>query len=413
MSSSHEETAGVATREEPEEEEEEWRRRSSMEKEAGNDAFRRGDHAEAVRRYTAALSLDPAHHVCLSNRSAAYLARGERGRALADARRCVEVAPDFVKGHTRCAAAAAALGRHREALTVYERVLRDMDPDSAAAKRGAEECRRNMEERRRRETEQLERARKACAKEKEETTKDDVDDVDDMDDFFSEVETAVEKTKAATTAPDADADADAEDASSVVELDDEADLGGTDQIDRLASPENASLDAWYNLNPFRVLGVPHRAAVRPGLTAERLRKRFRTLSLAVHPDKNPDRRERAERAFDAVRAAAETLRDDDRRRHAAALVRRGLRTAPKPSSAEDEDKAVFGIFAEVERRRRDVERRELAQERRERDQEDEEARKLRQEKAFDKSWKEGKRVEKRVGNWRDFQGGGGPKKGRR
>ena len=46
-------------------------------KNTGNDAFKRGDHEEAVRLYTAALEVDPDNHVLYSNRSAAYLASGD------------------------------------------------------------------------------------------------------------------------------------------------------------------------------------------------------------------------------------------------------------------------------------------------------------------------------------------------
>ena len=54
----------------------------------------------------------------------------------------------------------------------------------------------------------------------------------------------------------------------------------------------------------------------------------------------------------------------------------------------EEDRAVFTIFAEMERHQLDVERRKLVQEKQEHKQEGKEARKLQQEKAFEKIWKE-------------------------
>ncbi|KAL7547085.1 hypothetical protein ACHAWF_010403 [Thalassiosira exigua] len=72
------------------------------------------------------------------------------------------------------------------------------------------------------------------------------------------------------------------------------------------------------------------------------------------------------------------------------------------------------IFAEIEQKRRNIERRKRGYEQRERAQEDEEKAKEKNEREHDKRWREGQRVDKRVGNWRDFQGGGGKagKKGR-
>ena len=44
-----------------------------------------------------------------------------------------------------------------------------------------------------------------------------------------------------------------------------------------------------------------------------IRKSFRKLSILTHPDKNPDQKELAQRAFDAVKAAYETLSDGEKK----------------------------------------------------------------------------------------------------
>mmetsp|Transcript_14596 Transcript_14596/g.22126 ORF Transcript_14596/g.22126 Transcript_14596/m.22126 type:complete len:113 (+) Transcript_14596:1-339(+) len=82
---------------------------------------------------------------------------------------------------------------------------------------------------------------------------------------------------------------------------------------------------------------------------------------------------------------------------------------------QSQNKATMKIFAEIEQRRRTIDRRKRGFEQRERAQEDEEKAKERNERDHDKRWREGERVDKRVGNWRDFQGGDsskGVKKGK-
>ena len=82
-------------------------------KEAGNESLKAGRLEEAIASYSEAVEICPSNHVYLSNRSAAYLKRGLEGNtnsltsqadftaAAADARRCIELAPDFVKGYGR------------------------------------------------------------------------------------------------------------------------------------------------------------------------------------------------------------------------------------------------------------------------------------------------------------------------
>lgn len=53
--------------------------------------------AKAVECYTEAISLDPSNHVFYSNRSAAYAKDKKYEQALADAKKCVELKPDWGK----------------------------------------------------------------------------------------------------------------------------------------------------------------------------------------------------------------------------------------------------------------------------------------------------------------------------
>lgn len=78
-------------------------------------------------------------------------------------------------------------------------------------------------------------------------------------------------------------------------------LTSKQQIDRLLRPGSTYL----NLNPFEVLQI------EPDTDLNDARKKYKKLSLLIHPDKNPDDRERAERAFDALKKALATLEDPD------------------------------------------------------------------------------------------------------
>lgn len=81
----------------------------------------------------------------------------------------------------------------------------------------------------------------------------------------------------------------------------DSNLTSEQQIDRLLRPGSSYL----NLNPFEVLQLD------PDTNIEEAKKKYKKLSLLIHPDKNPDNRERAERAFDSLKKAIATLEDPD------------------------------------------------------------------------------------------------------
>uniref|UniRef100_A0A0K8TYX2 DnaJ subfamily C member 8 n=1 Tax=Bactrocera latifrons TaxID=174628 RepID=A0A0K8TYX2_BACLA len=77
-------------------------------------------------------------------------------------------------------------------------------------------------------------------------------------------------------------------------------LTSSQQIDRLLRPGST----YFNLNPFEVLQI------EPSATVEEIKKRYRTLSILVHPDKNQDNKDRAQTAFDIINRAWKTLEND-------------------------------------------------------------------------------------------------------
>lgn len=390
---------------------EDWQIQRDEHKKSADQAFRVGGFKTAIGEYTKAISLDPEFVVLYSNRSAAFLANGESSKALKDARKCVELDASFVKGHSRLAAALLALKRFEQAKSSYEFVL-EKDAKNRAALKGVEVCakeitkRMTMEEQKRQQEEEQRRKEemeKAAVAEEEENGGDDDDDL--LNDFFDEVEEVVTKKKEVS------------ESSTNAIRNDRQTLGTTqDQIDRLLQPRYE----WRNLNPYFVLQLEAAAA-----TDDDISRRYKALSLLLHPDKNrsklstEEERDRAQLAYDQVQKAKIILADVDRKKYIKSLVEEGMKLGESRWKREQQqnkgnsgdstntlqlvqEREVMRIFAQVEHKRREVEERERKFEQRERQQEDDQMEKERRERKFDKSWRDKNRVEKRVGNWRDF-----------
>ena len=70
-------------------------------KAAGNKALQAGNLTEAIENYTKAINCDGTNHVYYSNRSAAYLKKGDGNNALEDAKSTIAINPEFSKGYSR------------------------------------------------------------------------------------------------------------------------------------------------------------------------------------------------------------------------------------------------------------------------------------------------------------------------
>lgn len=100
-------------------------------KERGNEKFKTGQYQAAVEAYSESLAIDPNQHLCYSNRSAAYLKLGNSAeQALADAEKCVALAPDWAKGYSRLAAALQELKRWQDAVDACQRGLQQTSDQS-------------------------------------------------------------------------------------------------------------------------------------------------------------------------------------------------------------------------------------------------------------------------------------------
>ncbi len=355
-----------------------WERQRDELKALGDEKFKKGDYEGACNNYTGAIAIDDANKVLYSNRSAAWLKQGERGRALKDAEKCVELDGGWAKGWSRLGAARFALGRLEGALEAYEAGLK-IDADNTVLKEGRRLCGERIER------EEEEKKRKEEEKKKEEEEEKAKDD-DLLGDFFGEID-------ATTTEVVNEREVKPQDKYT------NQDLGtGNSQIDRLLQTNYK----WKNLNPFEVMMLDVDA------NPEDVKLRYKKLSSLVHPDKNLGNESRASEAFDFVKVAYGKVKDVDKKNHAIGLIEAGrerARTGAKlegDALEEAQRKEVMKVFAELEMRRRDVEKKKRAGQKREREQEDAEADRLRAQGKFERSWRDDERVENRVGGWRGF-----------
>jgi stress-induced-phosphoprotein 1 len=101
----------------------------------GNAAFSAGRFEEAVQHFSDAISLAPGNHVLYSNRSAAYASFHRYAEALDDAKKTVELKPDWAKGYSRLGAAHIGLGNAEDAVLAYQKGL-ELDPSNEGLKSG-------------------------------------------------------------------------------------------------------------------------------------------------------------------------------------------------------------------------------------------------------------------------------------
>ncbi|XP_067010912.1 dnaJ homolog subfamily C member 8 [Anabrus simplex] len=186
------------------------------------------------------------------------------------------------------------------------------------------------------------------------------------------------------------------------------------QIDRLLRPGST----YFNLNPYEVLQV------EADSTLDEVKKKYKRLSILVHPDKNQDDPDRAQQAFEIVNRAWKTLENEETRAkcldvieeakartdHMISEKRKKLKREGKEPRVEEDDAANYKhavyvmtmkLFADMERKRRDLEQRDMEERKRKREQEIEEEEKATIEKEWQKNFEESR--QNRVESWKAFQ----------
>lgn len=124
--------------------------------------------------------------------------------------------------------------------------------------------------------------------------------------------------------------------------------------------------------------------------------------MLVHPDKNPDNKEKAETAFEIVRKAWQVLENEETRTKCMAIIEEAKertnlmisdkrKKLKKDERVEEDDPEIYKrsiyvmtmkLFAEAERRKRSLEQRSMEEKKRQREQEIEKE----EEYALQKEW---------------------------
>lgn len=187
------------------------------------------------------------------------------------------------------------------------------------------------------------------------------------------------------------------------------------QIERLTKPGSKYL----NLNPYEVFQIS------PKADPAEIKKQYRKLSILVHPDKNPERRELADKAFEALNEANKALQDEEQIKKAKLLLeeaqamlesqlkdkrREAKRLSPTAIIPEDDSPEAYfrlqraitaKLFADNAIRKQELIDRQQQEKKRERENELDEEESSKRQKEMDKQWDDGRT--NRVSNWRDFQ----------
>lgn len=208
-----------------------------------------------------------------------------------------------------------------------------------------------------------------------------------------------------------------------------------EQLERLLRPGST----YFNLNPFEVLQID------PYLSVDEIKKKYRKLSIYVHPDKNPDDRERAQVAFEAVNRAYKMLENDterkkclevvdearvkveemcdEKRRKARKELVAKLKSKPRDDKSEDTynvkideddpDKyrhAVYvmtcKLFADIERLKVRESEKQAQEKKRKAEERSNEQQKAKVQKEWDKNYEESR--QNRVNSWQNFMNKKGP-----
>merc|ERR1711872_1146742 len=112
---------------------------ADAEKLKGNECFKSGDWANAVKFYTEAIKRNPKDAKIYSNRAACYTKLNAFDLTIKDCDTSISMDPTFVKAYLRKANVLKAMGQAKNAMEVYSKAM-ELDPNSDEAKNGYRDC---------------------------------------------------------------------------------------------------------------------------------------------------------------------------------------------------------------------------------------------------------------------------------
>jgi len=112
---------------------------AEAEKLKGNDCFKKGQWADAVKFYTEAIKRNPQDAKIYSNRAACYTKLNAFDLTIKDCDTSISMDPLFVKAYLRKANVLKAMGQIKNAMEVYSKAM-ELDPNSDEAKNGYKDC---------------------------------------------------------------------------------------------------------------------------------------------------------------------------------------------------------------------------------------------------------------------------------
>ncbi|KAK7790552.1 hypothetical protein R5R35_013068 [Gryllus longicercus] len=113
--------------------------KAEEEKEKGNEFFKNGDYATAIKHYSEAIKRNPEDPKYYSNRAACYTKLAAFDLGLKDCEKCVELDPKFIKGWIRKGKILQGMQQYGKALSAYQKAL-ELDAANAEAIEGYKTC---------------------------------------------------------------------------------------------------------------------------------------------------------------------------------------------------------------------------------------------------------------------------------
>ncbi|KAJ1850418.1 Small glutamine-rich tetratricopeptide repeat-containing protein 2 [Coemansia sp. RSA 486] len=113
------------------------RKRAEELKAEGNALVAKKEYTAAINAYTNAIELVNDNAVYYGNRAAAYSQNGDHAEAVDDAKKALEVDPNYVRGYSRLGRAYFGLGEFELAAEAYEKGL-EMDPENSVMRSSLE-----------------------------------------------------------------------------------------------------------------------------------------------------------------------------------------------------------------------------------------------------------------------------------